>query len=178
MTCRELLNGFKEALERDEFDLEALRRLAHKCGYAFALEAMRAFARKVVQVAVSRAWALYRGASIAGRDKAAAYGQAVEMVWRLYSWFEMECGPLADVVSYIAEAVSGHNWPKWPFLALPSVAAEEKGCPLPDAVADALGPDEFARLEAFLEEGEAVVELEKGLRVALVRDGRYVGIVV
>jgi len=178
MTCRELLDRFKRELERDEVDWEALRKIFRKCGYSFALEASRAFAERFTQAAVSRAWALYRGASIAGKDPAAAYGRAVEMVWRLWDWFEMECGPLADVAAYVARAVAKYSWPKWPFLALPAAAAEERGCTLPDAVAEALGPDEYARLEAFLEEGEGVVELERGLKVALVRDGRYIGIVV
>ena len=178
MTCRELLDRFVKALERDDLDLEALRKIFHKCGHAFALEASRAFARKVVQVEASRGWALYRGSRIAGRDAAAAYGRAVEMIWRSFSWFEMECGPLADIAAYVAEAVSKYAWPRWPFLALPAAAAEERGCPLPDAAAEALGPDEYARLEAFLEEGEGVVELESGLKIALVRDGRYIGIVV
>jgi hypothetical protein len=178
MTCRELLDRFRRELERDELDLEALRKIFRKCGYSFALEASRAFARKVVQVEVSRGWALYRGSKLAGRDAAAAYGRAVEMIWRLWDWFEMECGPLADIAAYVAEAASKYGWPRWPFLALPAAAAEERGCTLPDAVAEALGPDEYARLEAFLEEGEGVVELEKGLKIALVRDGRYIGIVV
>jgi hypothetical protein len=59
-----------------------------------------------------------------------------------------------------------------------AVAAEVNACELPDAVAEALGPDEFAKLEAFLEQGEAVVEIAPGVKVALVRDGRYVTMVV
>jgi hypothetical protein len=178
MTCRELLDRFVKALDRDELDWEALHKLAHKCGEHFALEAARAVSQKAVKFAVTRGWALYRGSKIAGRDAAVAYGRAVQMVWRSFEWFEMECGPLADIAAYVAEAVAKYDWPRWPFLALPAAAAEEKGCPLPDAVAEALGPDEYARLEAFLEDGEGVVELERGLKVALVRDGRYIGIVV
>jgi hypothetical protein len=45
---------------------------------------------------------------------------------------------------------------------MPAVAAEEKGCALPDAAAEALGPDEYGRLEAFLERRT----------IALVRDGQ------
>ena len=178
MTCRELLDRFVKALERNELNREAMYKLMRKCGDFFVLEAVKATARKAVQFIASMAWALYRGSTIAGRDAAAAYGQAVQMIWRSFSWFEMDCGPLADVTSYVAEAVSKYAWPRWPFLALPAAAAEERGCPLPDAVAEALGPDEYARLEAFLEEGEGVVELEKGVKIALVRDGRYIGIVV
>jgi hypothetical protein len=51
-----------------------------------------------------------------------------------------------------------------------------RGYELPDAKAKALGPDEYGRLEAFLEQGEAVVEVA-GRKVALVRDGWYISIV-
>jgi hypothetical protein len=178
MTCRELLQKFTEELERDVLDWDLLNKLANKCGEAFAREAGRAFARRATQIAVSRAWALYRGAEIIKKD-AAAYGQAVEMVWRLWRWFDIQCGPLADIAAFVAEAVAKHRWPvSWPFLAMAAAAAEEKGCSLPDAVAEALGPDEYARLEAFLEQGEGMVEVAPGRRAALVRDRRYIGIVV
>jgi hypothetical protein len=178
MTCRELLQRFAKELERDMLDWNLLNKLVNKCGEAFAREAGRAFARRVVQIVISRAWALYRGAVIAGKDAAVAYGQAVEMVWRLWRWFELQCGPLADISAFIAEAAAKHQWPAlWPFLAMPAAAAEEKGCDLPDAAAEHLGPDEFARLEAFLEQGEGVVEAA-GRKIAFVRDGRYIGIVV
>jgi hypothetical protein len=59
-----------------------------------------------------------------------------------------------------------------------AVAAEENNCELPDAVAEHLGPDEYSKLEAFLEQGEAVVEIAPGLKVALVKDGRYVMMIV
>ncbi|MCI4465678.1 MAG: hypothetical protein JHC22_07845, partial [Thermoproteus sp.] len=122
MTCKDLLKQYTDALERDELDWEALRKLAQKCGGYFALEAVKATARKAVQFAVTRGWALFRGSKIAGRDVSAAYGRAVEMIWQSFNWFEMGCGPLADVAAYIAEAVAKHSWPKWPFLALPAVA--------------------------------------------------------
>jgi len=61
MTCQELLQRFKEALERDEVDLEALRKLTNKCGRSFGAEAFKAFARKGVQFAAAQAWAYYRG---------------------------------------------------------------------------------------------------------------------
>jgi hypothetical protein len=109
MTCRELLGKFTEALERDEVDWVLLNKLVKKCGPSFALEAGRAFAKKVVQAAASRAWALYRGAVIAGKDPAIAYGQAVEMIWRLWDWFSIQCSPLADISAYVAKAVSKHK---------------------------------------------------------------------
>jgi hypothetical protein len=177
MTCRELLQRFTKELDRDLLDWDLLNKLVNKCGEVFAREAGRAIARRAVQIAASRAWALYRGALIAGKDAAVTYGQAVEMIWRLWRWFDMQCGPLADVAVFVAEAVSRYSWPKWPFLAMPAAAAGEKGCGLPDSVAEALGPDEYGRLEAFLEQGEGVVEVA-GRKVALVKDGRYIGIVV
>ncbi len=178
MTCKELLQRFAEALERDEVDWGLFRKLVNKCGLSFALEAGRAFARKTVNYFMSAAWRYYRGAAIAGRHPAAAYGEAVLMVWGLWDWFEIYCGPLADISAYVAEAAAKYQWPaRWPFLASPAVAAEEKGCELPDAAAEALGPDEYSRLEAFLEQGEGVVEVA-GRKVAFVRDGRYISIVV
>jgi hypothetical protein len=60
---------------------------------------------------------------------------------------------------------------------VPAAAVVEGGCGLPDEVAEALGPDEFARLEAFLEQGEGVAEVA-GRKVAVVRDGRYISIVI
>jgi predicted DCC family thiol-disulfide oxidoreductase YuxK len=178
VTCRELLQQFVQELERDVLDWGLLNKLVSKCGEAFAREAGRALAKRATEVAVSRAWALYRGALVIGKDAAVAYGQAVEMVWRLWRWSDMQCGPLADVAVFAAEAVARYQWPaKWPFLAKAAVAAEENDCELPDAVAERLGPDEWAQLESFLEQGEGVVEVA-GKKVALVRDGRYIGIVV
>jgi hypothetical protein len=78
---------------------------------------------------------------------------------------------------YVAEAVARYKWPaKWPFLVMPVAAAEEKRCNLSDDAAEALGADEYGRLEAFMEQGEGVVEVA-GRRIALVRDGRYISIV-
>jgi len=179
MTCQELLRRFTEALERDEIDLESLRKLANKCGKSFGLEALKAIARKGVQFAMTHAWGYFKGSVIAKRDLAAAYGQAVNIIWRLTDWYEISCDVLADFAAYVAEAVAKYKWPaKWPFLVPAAVAAEVNGCELHDSVAEALGPDEFARLEAFLEQGEAVVEIAPGLNVALVREGRYVTMVV
>jgi hypothetical protein len=178
MTCQELLRRFKEALERDVLDLEALRKLANKCGRSFGAEALKAFAKKTVYMAVARAWALYRGAVISGKDSAVAYGQAVQMIWSLWNWYDFDCAFLADISAYVAEAVNKYKWPaKWPFLIMPAAAAEEKRCSLPEEVAEALGPDEYGRLEAFLEQGEGVVEVA-GQKIALVKDGRYISIVV
>ncbi len=178
MTCRELLQRFKEGLDRDEMDLEALRKLVNKCG-AFGEEALRAVARKVVQYAVTQAWAYYRGSLIAGRDPAAAYGRAVNFIWGLADWYEMPCGVLIEYAAYVAEAAVKYKWPaKWPFVVPAAVAAEVNDCELPDSVAEALGADEYAKLESFLVQGEAVVEVAQGLKVALIRDGPYVIMVV
>jgi hypothetical protein len=180
MTCQELLQRFKEALEKDEVDLETLRKLTNKCGRSFGAEAFKAFARKGVQLAAAQAWAYYRGSVIAKRDPAAAYGRAVYLVWRLVDdWYELPCHVLTEFAAYVAEAAAKYKWPaKWPFLVPAAVAAEVNACELPDSVAEHLGPDEYAKLESFLEEDEAVVEIAPGLKVALVRDGRYVTMVV
>jgi len=178
MTCRKLLQRFKEALERGIIDEEALRKLMHKCGGAFVREAGRALAEKYIRAAVSDAWRLYRGAVIAGGDPAAAYGEAVVGVWRAWDLFNTGCEPAAVAATYAAEAVAKYQWPaRWPFLAVPAAAIAEGGCGLPDEVAEALGPDEYAKLEAFLEQGEGAVEVA-GKKVAIVRDGRHVSIVV
>jgi hypothetical protein len=177
MACKELLQRFVATVERGEPDWALLRKLMHKCG-AFGVEALKALAKKGVQAAVSKAWALYRGAVIAERDPAVAYGQAVNIIWGLWNWYDFDCALLADLVTYVAEAVARYKWPaKWPFLVMPATAAEEKKCNLPDDVAEALGPDEYGRLEAFLEQGEAVVEVA-GEKIAIIRDGRYISIVV
>ena len=179
MTCRELLQKFTEALERDEIDVEALRKLANKCGRSFGLEALKAFARKGVQFAAAQAWAYYRGSVIAGRDPATAYGRAVNFIWGLVDWYEMPCYVLTEFAVYVAEAVARYRWPAtWLFVVPAAVAAEVNDCELPDAVAEALGADEYAKLESFLEQGEAVVEVAPGLKVALVKDGPYVVMII
>jgi hypothetical protein len=61
MTCQELLQRFKEALERDELDWGLFRKLVNKCGRSFGVEALKAFTRKGVQFAAAQAWAYYRG---------------------------------------------------------------------------------------------------------------------
>jgi hypothetical protein len=179
MTCQELLQKFTEALEKDRIDLEALRKLTNKCGKSFGLEALKAVARKTAQFAAAHAWGYFRGSAVAGRDLAAAYGQAVNIIWRLADWYEMPCHVLTEFAAYVAEAVAKYRWPaKWPFVVPAAVAAEVNACELPDSVADALGADEYAKLESFLEQGEAVVEVAPGVKVALVRNGRYVTMVV
>jgi hypothetical protein len=179
MTCRELLQRFVEALERDEIDLETLRKLANKCGRSFGVEALKAFAQKGVQIAAAQAWAYYRGSVIAKRDPAAAYGRAVNLIWGLIDWYATPCHVLTEFVAYVAEAVVKYRWPaSWPFLVPAAVAAEVNDCELPDSVAEALGADEYAKLESFLEQNEAVVEVAPGLNVALVRDGPHVVMVV
>ncbi|MFZ8839079.1 MAG: hypothetical protein ACO2PM_09145 [Pyrobaculum sp.] len=178
MTCRELLQQFVTTLERDEPDWVLLRKLMRKCG-AFGVEALKAMAKKAVQIAASKAWAVYRGALIAERDPAIAYGQAVHFVWHVGDWYGLPCSVLAEMAVYVAEAAVKYSWPaRWPFLIPAAVAAEVNGCELPDSVAEALGADEYARLEAFLELGEAVAEVAPGVKVAFVRDGRYVSVVV
>jgi hypothetical protein len=103
----------------------------------------------------------------------------VQIIWGLADWYKLPCRVLTDFAAYVAEVVARYSWPaKWPFLVPPAVAAEENGCELPDAVAERLGPDEYAKLESFLEQDEAVVEVAPGLKVALVRDGRHVVMVV
>ncbi len=179
MTCRELLQRFKEGLERDEVDEEAFAKLVNKCGGSFGLEALRAIARRAIHFAMSKAWAYYRGAVIAERDPAEAYGQAVYYIWQLGDWLNMHCDVLADFATYVAEAAVRYRWPaKWPFAVPAAVAAEVNACELPEAVAEHLGADEYAKLESFLAQGEAVVEVALGIKVALIRSGRYVMMVV
>ncbi len=178
MTCQELLQQFIEALERDKVDKEVFRKLRNKCG-GFAVEALKALAKRAAQVSMSRAWAIYRGAVIAERDLALAFGRAVDYVWRIANWFNLPCYFLTEFIVYVAEAAAKYKWPaKWLFTVMAAVAAEENACELPDSVAEALGADEYARLEAFLEQGEAVVEVAPGVKVALIRDGPYVIMVV
>ncbi len=180
MTCRELLQRFIKELKRDEIDLGALNKLMNKCGGAFVREAGKALAEKLISIAMSDAWRLYRGAAITGREPAVGYGQAVAAVWRVWNLFNTGCEPSTVAAIYVAEASAKYQWPaRWPFLAVPAAAIEEADadCELPDSVAEALGPDEFGRLETFLEQGEGIVEVA-GRKIAFVRDGRYISIVI
>ena len=179
MTCRELLRQFVQGLEKDEVDEEAFKKLVNKCGPSFGIEALRALGMKAIHFAMSKAWLYFRGAVIAERDPAAAYGQAVYYIWHLGDWLNMPCYVLADLATYVTEAAAKYKWPsRWPFTAPAAVAAEVNGCELPETVAEALGADEYAKLESFLEQNEAVVEVAPGVKVALIRDGRYVAVVV
>jgi hypothetical protein len=179
MTCRELLQQFVQGLDNDEVDEETFKKLVSKCGPSFGLEALKALARRAIHFAMSKAWAYYRGAVIAERDPAAAYGQAVYYIWQLSDWLNIPCYVLADIATYVAEAAARYKWPaRWPFVVPAAVAAEENNCELPDAVAEHLGPDEYSKLEAFLEQGEAVAEVAPRLKVALIRDGKYVMLVI
>ena len=176
MACKELLQRFVATVEMGEPDWALLRKLMHKCG-AFGVEALKALAKKAVYAAVAKAWALYRGAVIAGKNPAVAYGEAVNIIWTLWNWHDFDCALLADLVTYVTEAVARYKWPaKWPFLVMPVATAEEKRCNLPDDAAEALGLDEYGRLEAFMEQGEGVVEVA-GQKIAFVRDGPYISIV-
>jgi hypothetical protein len=89
MTCQELSSGLLQRW-RGASRTGLLRKLMHKCG-AFGAEALKALAKKAVQAAVSKAWALYRGAVISGKDSAVAYGQAVQMIWSLWNWYDFDC---------------------------------------------------------------------------------------
>jgi hypothetical protein len=179
MTCKELLQRFIKALEKDEVDLETLRKLVNKCGRSFGVEAFKAVTHKIAQYSAAQAWGYFRGSVIASRDPTTAYGNAVNFIWRLVDWYELPCHFLTDFAVYVAKAITKYSWPaKWPFVVPAAVAAEVNACELSDAVAEALGPDEYAKLESFLEQGEAVVEVAPGWKVALVKDGRYVTMVV
>jgi len=80
---------------------------------------------------------------------------------------------------YIAEASARYPWPaRWPFIAAPTAAIRGAGCDLPDEAAETLGPDEWARLESFLEDGAGSVEVTPGRKVELVWDCRHIDIVV
>ena len=118
---------------------------------------------------MEQAWLYYRDSAAT----AGAYWRAVEFFWSLGNWGGMSCRILAELATYVARAVSKYSWPaKWPFLAMAAVAAEERGCRLPAAAAEALGPDEFAELEAFLKQGEGVVEAA-GRKFAVVKTKRH-----
>ncbi len=169
MTCSP--RHFAEAADED--DLELLRRLVKKyAAKCFGSKAFRAFVRRGVEFAVEQAWIYHRDSAA----DAGAYWRAVDFFWSLGNWGGMPCRVLAEMAAYVAEAVAKYSWPaKWPFLAMAAVAAEERGCRLPAAAAEALGPDEFARLEAFLKRGEGVVEAA-GRKFAVVKKRRHLSV--
>jgi hypothetical protein len=177
MKCRELLQRFKEALDRDMIDWEALRELKKKCGSSFAWEAWKAYAEKVTYDAMSEVWSQYRDAVLAGEPPTLAYAEALHAIWKLWDR-PLSCAELSHVAVCVARAAAECDWPaKWPFPALFAVAIKERGCELPDAAAEALGPDEWGRLESFLEDEVGVVEVE-GRKAVIIRAGRNFGILI
>jgi hypothetical protein len=121
---------------------------------------------------VRRAWEYYGDSPIPD----VAYVQAVFFIWDLGSWLHMPCRVLTEVITYVAEAVSKYDWPaRWPFLAMAAAAAEKKGCGIPAAVAEALGPDEYRTFIAFLEQGKGVAEVA-GKKIAVVKKKRHITI--
>jgi hypothetical protein len=124
--------------------LELLRRLLKKCAVkSFDSEAFKALIRRGVKFAMEQAWSYYRDSAIAQRAPEVAYWRAVFFFWNLMNWHSIPCGVLTEMATYVAEAAAKYSWPAaWPFLAMAAAAAKERGCELPDAVAEALGPDE------------------------------------
>ncbi|MFZ8840565.1 MAG: hypothetical protein ACO2PM_16935 [Pyrobaculum sp.] len=177
MTCRELLQRFIEALERSEVDWETLSELKRRCGQPFALEAWKAFAEKLTRLAMSEVWSQYRDAVLAGEPPTLAYAEALHAIWKLWDK-PLTCTGLSHVAVCVAKAAAEYNWPAaWPFPALFVAAIKERGCELPDAVAEALGPDEWARLESFLEDEVGVVEVG-GRKAVIIRAGQYFGVLI
>jgi len=153
MTCDFWL--FLEAGGEDDLELlrGLLKRYAHKC---FRSEAFRALVRRGVLYAMEQAWSFYRDSEA----PADAYWQAVDFFWNLVNWPSLPCRALAELAAYVAEAAAKYKWPaRWPFLVMAAVAAEDKGCGIPSAVAEALGPDDYRMLKEFLERGKGVVEV-------------------
>jgi hypothetical protein len=165
-------------LDGDEDDLELLRRLLRKyAARGSGSEAFRALIRRGVRFAMEQAWSYYQDSVTAQRAPDVAYWRAVFFFWNLLNWYNTPCRVLVEVTTYVAEAVAKYRWPaRWPFLAMAAAAAEKKGCKIPDAAAEALGPDEYSRLEAFLKQGEGSVEAA-GRKFAIVKKRRYVTIV-
>jgi hypothetical protein len=156
MSCGELLQQFAEVLDEGDVDFRLFRRILAKC---------RRWAAKAVGLLMFRAWLYYQDSAAA---PALAYWRAVDVFWRLVNWFGLTCRTLAELATYVAEAAARYEWPvRWPFLAMAVDVAEKRGCRIPDAVAEALGP-EYEALRAFLERGEAVVEVA-GKKSAIVR---------
>jgi hypothetical protein len=163
---------FTEALDGEEAELELLRNLlkryARKC---FRSPTFRAFIRRGVLYAMRQAWDFYRNSAI----PADAYWQAATFFWSLVNWPSLPCRILEELATYVAEAAARYKWPaRWPFLVMAALAAEKKGCRIPNAVAEALGPEHEA-LKAFLEQGRGVVEVA-GKRRAVVRKKLHLAI--
>jgi hypothetical protein len=166
VSCSELLWQFVESLDSGEVDFRPLRRLFSRCG-GRAPGAVR----KAVYFAVRRAWEYYKDSP----TPRVAYVQVAFFIWNLGSWLYMPCRILTEVITYLARAVSKYGWPKWPFLAMAAAAAVERRCRIPDAVAEALGPDEYRMLTAFLEQGRGVAEVG-GRKIAVVKKKRHITI--
>jgi len=164
---------FLEAPDGEEAELELLRNLlkryARKC---FKSPTFKAFILRGIQYAMERAWSFYRD-SEAPVD---AYWRAVEFFWILVNWPSLPCRILAELAAYVAEASAKYKWPaRWPFLVMAALAAEKKGCRIPSAVAEALGPDDYKMLKEFLERGKGVVEVA-GRKKAVVKKKLHIAI--
>jgi hypothetical protein len=167
-----------EALDDAETDLELLRRLLRRyAARGFGSETLRAFIRRGVEFAMELAWCYYQDSVTAQRAPDVVYWKAVDFFWSLLNWHGAPCRVLAEAATYIAEAAAKYSWPaRWPFLAMAAVAAMKKRCKLPEAAAEALGPEEYRTIKAFLEQVEGVVEAA-GRRFAVVKKKRHITIV-
>jgi len=163
------------ALDEAEADLELLRSLLKKySARGSGSEPLRAFIRRGVEFAMEVAWCHYHDAVASRRVPGTAYWRAVFFFWDLLNWGAAPCRILVEVATYVAKAAAKYEWPaKWPFLAMAAVAAEGRGCRLPNAVAEALGPDEYKTLTAFLEQGKGVVEVA-GRRFVVAKRKQYI----
>jgi len=125
---------------------------------------------KAVDFVMLKAWAYCRDPAV---DPAHAYWRMVSLFWDLVNWHALPFRALAELAAYVAKAAAKYSWPlKWPFLVMAAVAAEGNGCRLPEAAAEALGP-EYEALTAFLERGEAAVEVA-GRKTAIIRKRRSI----
>jgi hypothetical protein len=161
VTCGELFRQFLEVLDEGDMDFRLFRRLFVGC---------RRWALKAVDFVMLRAWAYCRDPAV---DPAHAYWRMVSLFWDLVNWHGLPCRALAELAARVAKAAARYSWPlKWPFLVMAAVAAEKNGCGLPEAAAEALGP-EYEALTAFLERGEAAVEVA-GRKTAIIRKRRSI----
>jgi len=120
---------------------------------------------------MERAWDFYRDSA----TPVDAYWRAVAFFWGLVNWPSLPCRILEKLATYVAEAAARYKWPaQWPFLVMAALAAEKKGCRIPSAVAEALGPEHEA-LRSFLERGKEVVEVA-GRKKAVVRKKLHLAI--
>jgi hypothetical protein len=175
MTCDSWRSA--EALDEAEADLELLRRLVKKyAARGFGSESLKALIRRGMEFAMDIAWCHYQDAATAQNAPDTAYWKAVFFFWKLLNWSGAPCRVLAEVTTYVAKAAARYSWPaRWPFLAMAAITAEEKGCGLPDAAAEALGPEEHKKLMAFLERGVGVVEVA-GRRFVVAKKKRHLAV--